>query len=90
MTLTPTRTPTLTPTLTRCVTYSVGFRAPSRAELLRGLAAHVARRLPADDLYADAGLSLQEPGLIDAAAVGRVREMLRETLEAVLSDEDEP
>jgi len=70
-----------------CVTYSVGFRAPSRAELLRGLAAHVARRLPEDDMYTDADLALQEPGHIDEAAVGRVRAMLRETLEEVLQDE---
>ena len=41
-----------------CMTYSVGFRAPSRAELLRGFAAHVARTLPADDFYADADLEL--------------------------------
>ena len=37
----------------QCMTYSVGFRAPSRAELVRHFADTVAARLPEDDRFSD-------------------------------------
>ena len=74
-----------------CMTYSVGFRAPSRAELVRHFADTVAARLPEDDRFADppeADGALAAGGRVGPAAVDRARAMLRETLEEVLADDD--
>lgn len=74
-----------------CMTYSVGFRAPSRAELVRHFADTVAARLPEDDRFSDppeADGALAAGGRVGPAAVDRARAMLRETLEEVLADDD--
>ena len=64
-----------------CMTYSVGFRAPSRAELIEGWAAHQADGLAEDDRYADPGLAMQaNPGEIAPAALDRLQAMVLETL----------
>ncbi|BAK66084.1 hypothetical protein SLG_14090 [Sphingobium sp. SYK-6] len=68
-----------------CMTYSIGFRAPSRAELIDGWSGHQADLLPDEDRYADPDLDLQaNPGEITASALDRLHAM---TIEA-LSDRD--
>src|SRR5262249_41665167 len=67
--------------LSDCFTYSIGFRAPSRAELVLGFAESVARAVPSSDRYADPDLlPVRHPGEISAAAVGRLRRMLARDL----------
>lgn len=64
-----------------CMTYSVGFRAPSRGELVSGFADHLLDRLPDEDRYADPGLPPQSnPGEIAPDALARLHAMLAETL----------
>jgi 50S ribosomal protein L16 3-hydroxylase len=60
-----------------CMTISVGFRAPSHAEIVTGFLDEVAGKL--DCLrYDDPGLTLQEhPGEISPAARSRVRDIIR-------------
>ncbi len=59
-----------------CMTYSIGFRAPSRADLVEGWAAHLADALPEDDRYTDADLVPQaHPGEITPAALERLHAM---------------
>ncbi|MDE2405516.1 MAG: cupin domain-containing protein [Sphingomonadales bacterium] len=66
-----------------CMTYSIGFRAPSRAELVSAWSDDVLSRLPEDDRYADPGLALQSnPGEITAAALA----LLQTSVVAALSD----
>ncbi len=60
-----------------CMTYSIGFRAPSRSELLLGWTDHILDMLREDDRYADPGLHRQaNPGEISAAALMRLRDMM--------------
>ncbi|MHB9879875.1 JmjC domain-containing protein [Pacificimonas sp. ICDLI1SI03] len=63
-----------------CMTYSIGFRAPSRAELIGGWAESVIAHLDDDDdRYTDPDLQPQEnPGEISASAIARLHEMIRE------------
>ena len=64
-----------------CFTYSIGFRAPSRAELVLGLAEHVARRLPVSALYADPDLApTPHPGALSAGALARLRRLVARDL----------
>ncbi len=64
-----------------CMTYSIGFRAPSRAELVEGWAAHLAGAMDEEDRYADPGLSRQpHPGEIGAGALDRLHAMALEAL----------
>jgi len=64
-----------------CMTYSVGFRAPSRAELVEGWCADVAERLSEDDRYADPDLTAQaHPGEIGAAALAQLQAMVMEAM----------
>jgi 50S ribosomal protein L16 3-hydroxylase len=64
-----------------CITLSVGFRAPSHAELLNSFADHTAAQLNPAQRYADPTLSLQQhPGEISAEALKQVREILQNTL----------
>ena len=59
-----------------CMTWSVGFRAPSRTELIAHWADHLLDGLGDDDRYADPDLSPQDnPGEISAAAVERLHAM---------------
>lgn len=65
-----------------CITLSVGFRAPSHAELLTGFADHVAAQLDPAQRYCDPDLALQEhPGEISSAALRQVLTILRTCLE---------
>lgn len=65
-----------------CITLSVGFRAPSHAELLTGFADHMAARLDPTQRYCDPDLALQDqPGEISSEALSQVRQILRTCLE---------
>lgn len=56
-----------------CMTYSIGFRAPSRAELVEGWCEHQAEAMVDEDRYADPDLARQpHPGEITAAALDRL------------------
>jgi 50S ribosomal protein L16 3-hydroxylase len=56
-----------------CMTYSIGFRAPSREELIVNWSEHVLEGLDADDRYADPDLPVQaNPGEIAPAAIARL------------------
>ena len=64
-----------------CMTYSIGFRAPSRAELVEGWTAHQADAMPEEDRYADPDLTVQDrPGEITAAAIDRLHGMVMDAL----------
>lgn len=64
-----------------CMTYSIGFRAPSRAELIEGWSAARADAAASDDRYADPDLARQaHPGEIAPAAIDRLHAMVIEAL----------
>jgi len=64
-----------------CMTYSIGFRAPSRAELIEGWCEHQAERMVDEDRYADPDLARQAcPGEITAAAIDRLHGLVTEAL----------
>lgn len=64
-----------------CMTYSIGFRAPSRADLLEGWSEHLAGVIDEDDRYADPGLARQpHPGEIGADALDRLHAMVVEAV----------
>jgi 50S ribosomal protein L16 3-hydroxylase len=64
-----------------CMTYSIGFRAPSRAELLESWCAHQAEMMPEEDRYADPDLQKQSnPGEIAADAIDRLHAMVMDAL----------
>ena len=65
-----------------CMTYSVGFRAPSRSELVAHFCDHVLGTMDDDDRYADPGLRRQaNPGEIAPAALDRLHAMVAESLQ---------
>ena len=64
-----------------CMTYSIGFRAPSRSELIAHWCDHVLAELDEDDRYDDPDLVVQaNPGEITPAAVGRLQAMIAEKM----------
>ena len=64
-----------------CMTYSIGFRAPSRAELIGHYVDDLLDALAEDDRYADPGLTAQQnPGEISAEAIAALHAMVTETL----------
>jgi len=64
-----------------CMTYSVGFRAPSRSELIAHYCDDVLARLQDDDRYGDPDLRAQEnPGEIAGDALSKLHAMIAETL----------
>lgn len=64
-----------------CMTWSVGFRAPSAAEIVQDVAAEAAERLPEDRRFADAGMAWPRDGEIPAAAIAQLRGLLQEALD---------
>jgi 50S ribosomal protein L16 3-hydroxylase len=73
--------------LADCFTYSIGFRAPSRADLAVGFAELVARG-PDAARYADPDLApTRHPGALSARAVTRLRHLLAGALAAPTRDE---
>ncbi|HEV2079218.1 MAG TPA: cupin domain-containing protein [Allosphingosinicella sp.] len=64
-----------------CMTYSVGFRAPSRSELIEGWSRHLLSELQEDDRYSDPDLEPQDnPGEIAPEAMARLHSMTMEKL----------
>lgn len=64
-----------------CMTYSIGFRAPSRAELIENWAEDLADKLPEQDRYSDPELAQQDnPGEIGAQAIAQLHSMISEKL----------
>jgi hypothetical protein len=64
-----------------CMTYSIGFRAPSRAELVENWCAHQVDAMVEDDRYADPDLKVQAcPGEITASALDRLHAMVLDAL----------
>ncbi|MFN3621169.1 JmjC domain-containing protein [Sphingorhabdus sp.] len=64
-----------------CMTYSVGFRAPSRSDLLGHFVDDVLESIPDDDLYRDPDLKRQDnPGEISPEALARLQQMMLESL----------
>lgn len=60
-----------------CMTYSIGFRAPSRAELIGHYADDLLDTIPDDDRYSDAGLQRQSnTGEISAGALDALHAMI--------------
>jgi len=64
-----------------CMTYSIGFRAPSRGDLIAHWSEHLLADLQHDDRYADPDLGAQQnPGEISAQAIGKLHAMVTETM----------
>ena len=64
-----------------CMTYSIGFRAPSRHELITSFADDLVAEMEDDDRYADPGLSAQSnPGEISAGALAALHQLVTEKL----------
>lgn len=64
-----------------CMTYSIGFRAPSRAELIEAWADDIAADLSDSDRYADLDPAVQDnPGEISAEAITQLQGMIAQTL----------
>ena len=65
-----------------CMTYSVGFRAPSRSELVAGWCQHLAETLVDDDRFADTYLSATtNPGEITEQALSQLHAMVAGALQ---------
>lgn len=64
-----------------CMTYSIGFRAPSRAELIEAWADDMVSDLSDSDRYTDPHLAQQDnPGEISVDAIAQLQGMIAETL----------
>ncbi len=62
-----------------CMTYSVGFRAPSAAEVLTHFTDFLAQFLPDEDRYSDAGIApVSDPHEIQMDALHRLKALLDE------------
>lgn len=66
---------------TDCMTYSIGFRSPSRKELIGNWCDDLLPEMTDDDRYCDADLTVQaNPGEIRETAIDRLHAMLTEKL----------
>ncbi len=64
-----------------CMTLSIGFRAPSRSELLAGWCDDLLAELDDEDRYTDPDLALQDnPGEISIEALARLHAMITDKL----------
>lgn len=64
-----------------CMTYSIGFRAPSRSELIAHYCDDLLGRLQDDDRYGDPNLqTLKNPGEISAQAIAQLHAMITEKM----------
>lgn len=64
-----------------CMTYSIGFRSPSRKELISNWCDDLLPNMSDDDRYGDPDLSIQtNPGEIAESAIDRLHAMLTEKL----------
>lgn len=65
-----------------CMTYSVGFRAPSHAEIMRSFTDFIGEQLTSEFRYNDPDLALQEnPGEIKPEALDKVRAIFTDYLQ---------
>lgn len=68
--------------LDNCMTWSIGFRAPSTAEVITHYTDFVTSFLSSEDRYSDAGRSLSaDPNEIRSDDIARLRSLLREQLD---------
>lgn len=67
--------------LGECMTYSIGLRAPSAADLLLALGEELGVRENGGGRYADPDLKPAPHGLIDDAALARLRRLVTESLD---------
>jgi 50S ribosomal protein L16 3-hydroxylase len=64
-----------------CMTYSIGFRAPSRGELIAHWSDRLVEELEDEDHYSDPDLRAQDnPGEISPEALARLHAMVTETM----------
>ncbi len=64
-----------------CITYSIGFRAPSVADILSDFTTHLASKLTNDQRFSDPKRKpLVNPGQIDKSAIVQLRTHIQETL----------
>ena len=64
-----------------CMTYSIGFRAPSRGELIAHWSEHLGDDLEDEDRYSDPDLRTQDnPGEISPEALARLHDMVTEKM----------
>ena len=64
-----------------CMTYSIGFRAPSRSELIAHWCDHLLAEFQDDDRYSDPQLQQQNnPGEISGAAIAALHAMITEKM----------
>lgn len=64
-----------------CMTYSIGFRAPSRSDLIEDWSDHLLGEMQDDDRYADPHLRVQgNPGEISTQAIADLHKMITETM----------
>lgn len=67
---------------TDCMTWSIGFRAPSTAEVVTHYADFVARFLPDEQRYGDSDMSpVSNPNYIRAEDIQRLRKLISEQLD---------
>src|SRR3546814_3248742 len=60
-----------------CMTYSIGFRAPSRGDLIADWCDHLLDSTQDDDRYDDPNLQVQKnPGEISAQAIAQLHAMV--------------
>ncbi|WP_417223366.1 JmjC domain-containing protein [Amphritea sp.] len=65
-----------------CMTYSVGFRAPSHAEIMRNFTDFIGETLTSESRYTDPDLSLQDnPGEIRPEALDKIRTIFTDYLQ---------
>lgn len=65
-----------------CMTYSIGFRAPSRSELIAHWCDHLLAEALDGDRYEDPDLQTQDnPGEISAPAIGRLHALVTERMQ---------
>lgn len=65
-----------------CMTYSIGFRAPSRSELIEDWSDHLVGEMQDDDRYGDPHLRVQDnPGEISAQAIADLHAMITEAMQ---------
>jgi len=64
-----------------CMTYSIGFRAPSRGDLIAHWSEHLLGEMQDEDRYSDPDLRAQDnPGEIDPAAIAKLHAMATEKM----------
>jgi 50S ribosomal protein L16 3-hydroxylase len=65
-----------------CMTYSIGFRAPSRSELIEDWSDHLVGEMQDDDRYGDPHLRVQDnPGEISAQAIADLHAMITQAMQ---------